>query len=86
MDRTIEFGFERFVNHSLAGDAAHSLKGRRDHDDAKMCLAFGPGAGMAFMTIGLINNFKAFRGKSLGELGFDALGNCHGKEVLADPS
>jgi hypothetical protein len=77
MDIAGQFFPQDGVNLTLALQPSLTDKRRGDDLDPEMRRLAGPRAGMARVTVRVINNFKLLRIESLGEFGSDPAGYVH---------
>jgi hypothetical protein len=71
------------VNHPLAVGAGHSRENGGDDFHPEMAFPTRPGAGMADMKVGFIDNVQSPRRQCLGQLPLYRSGNLHFNPSLA---
>ena len=77
MYRSGQFIAQYVIDQALTIDAAAAVKGGGDDFDPKMSFSPGPGADMARMQVGFVNNVQHERDKRLFQLVFDAFCDRH---------
>jgi hypothetical protein len=77
MDRPGKLLGQRRIDGPLALDSAPAGKGAGHDLDSEMALATRPRAGMAGMTMGIVENFQPGRLEGAFEFGADAVGDGH---------
>lgn len=78
MDRPRQFVLEDFVDHALALEPALAGETRCDNSQPEMALAAGPGAGMAGMLGGFVDDIESRRRQGGLELDAHVVGDGHG--------
>ena len=77
VDPAREFAGKQLVDHAVPLEPGLSFESFRYDIDAVMSLPARPVSGMAFMLVGFVQHFKAFRRESLGQLLCDEIGGSH---------
>src|SRR5262245_25841955 len=77
VDPAREFAGKQLVDHAVPLEPGLSFESFRYDIDAVMSLPARPVSGMAFMLVGFVQHFKAFRRESLGQLLCDEIGVSH---------
>ena len=79
MDVAAQFFGKQAIDQPLAGEPVLPGEGPGNDLKPEMAFAAGPGAGMAFMAMGLVMDFQPGRQQCRNQLGADAVGGFHGE-------
>lgn len=77
VDPSGEFACKQLIDHSVPLEPGLSFESFRYNIDTVMSLPARPVSGMAFMLVGFVQNLKALRGESFGQLLRDEIGGSH---------
>jgi hypothetical protein len=77
MNAAREFGCKRFIYHAVPLQPGLSFEQVRHNINAEVSLSARPVPGMALMLVRFIQNLKALRRESLGQLLCDQIGGSH---------